>query len=154
MSVVNVAGVSILLNSQIKFLMSNFWMIWLVERWLMLVTLELNLSQLQCHPDTHNLVPASYCEPTFTLISPDFDAARGAYISCGRERKADGVSFWWRQNFVRVFPAWEEAIQYVKTHHHFVLQILVISHQLQMTGRVLDGEQIQTLLTSGSAMDK
>ena len=32
------------------------------------VTFELNLSQLQCHPYTCDgtLVPASYCEPTFS----------------------------------------------------------------------------------------
>ena len=35
------------------------------------VILELNLSQLQCHPNTHNatLALASYCEPTLKTTS-------------------------------------------------------------------------------------
>ena len=34
------------------------------------VTLELNLSRLQCHPNARDatLVPALYCEPTYKLL--------------------------------------------------------------------------------------
>ena len=74
-------------TSQMQFLMSNFWTIWLVQPeiihttypyvvWIISgstltnaaeVTLELNLSQLRCNPDAHDtmLAPTSYWEPTF-----------------------------------------------------------------------------------------
>ena len=59
-------------TNQIQFLMSNFWTIWLVKCWLMLVRYTCNarveLESTQHHTDTRDamLVLASYCEPAFT----------------------------------------------------------------------------------------